>query len=132
MKRWTMTTLMLLLAGVSVHAGFGQKREEKVISASISYLSAGTVYLDAGRSRGLETGDTLTVVRQSQPLGIIVITAVSSSSASAATLSQAGPFAVGDSARIRKSILVQETSPCRRGSRGCRTDLQSSGIVPGI
>ena len=111
MKRRMTTVLFLLLAGLSVQAGFGQKREERVISSSISYLSAGTVYLDAGRTRGLETGDTLTVVRQSQPLGIIVITAVSSSSASAATLSQAGPFAVGDSAWTRKSVLVQEAPP---------------------
>jgi len=35
--------------------------------------------------------------RKSQPLGIIVIAAVSSSSASAATLSQAGPFDVAGS-----------------------------------
>ncbi len=111
MNRGMMTTLALVLAGLSVQTGFGQKTEERLISSSISYLSAGTVYLDAGRSRGLDVGDTLTVVRASQPRGIIVITAVSSSSASAATLSQAGPFAVGDSAWIRKSVPVQEATP---------------------
>lgn len=108
MKRWTTTSLALLLAGLSVQMGFGQPKEERVLFASVSFISGGTVYLDAGRSRGLEAGDTLTVMRQSQPRGTIVITAVSSSSSSAATLSQADPFAVGDSAWIRKSVVVPE------------------------
>ena len=111
MRRWMVTTLSLSLAGMSVQAGFGQKKEERVISSSVSYISAGTVYLDAGRSRGLEVGDTLTVVRKSQPRGIVVITAVSSSSSSAATVSQTATFAIGDSAFIRKSIVVQEAVP---------------------
>ena len=110
MRRWAMTTLALSLAGMSVQAGFGQKREERVITSSISYISAGTVYLDAGRSRGLEIGDTLTVSRASRAQGVIVITAVSSSSSSAATVSQSTPFAVGDSAWIRKWMVVQEAA----------------------
>ena len=84
----------------------GQDLEVKRITAAVSYVTVGSVYLDAGRDRGLSVGDTLAVSHALAPRGAVVVTAVSSRSSAAQVVVQNAQIVVGDSASIVKRVPI--------------------------
>lgn len=96
---------------VAVAGGIAQTTERRSIRAAVSYISVNTVYINAGREKGLAVGDTLTVANKGILRGSVAITAVSSNSSAAAILAQQSPIAVGDTAFIEKTIALEKEQP---------------------
>lgn len=101
-------TLICLLAVLVVSAASGERKERRRIAAAVTYVSSGTFYFDAGRSRGLDVGDTVTVNRKAQRRALGVIAAVSSSSSSASVITQSDALAVGDSVVTVKDVRIED------------------------
>lgn len=99
---------LVVLLVVSTFPLGAQTAALRRISASITYVSSGTVYISAGRERGLEVGDTMTVVNRSVLRGRVAIKAISSNSSAASIVSQLSSFAVGDSAYVDKEKAVEQ------------------------
>ena len=85
--------IFLILTGIL----YAQQKE-----FSIKYISASHVYLQGGRSDGLEIGDTLKVFRRGGQLGIIKIDYVSNHSSSCTILEKRTEIKTGDVARLLK------------------------------
>ncbi len=62
-------------------------RAQDTVRVAVTYVSSGTVYLDAGSDRGAAVGDTLRVPRPAGAGSTAVVTAISSRSAAARPLS---------------------------------------------
>ncbi len=78
----------------------------------MSYVSSGSIYLDAGRNKGLAQGDTVDLVHRSQVRVRGAVIAVSSTSAAVQLLGPgtgkgANSITVGDSAYITKPVAPQ-------------------------
>lgn len=101
-------TGVCLLALLVVGVASGQKRERRRIAGVVTYVSSRTFYFDAGRARGLEIGDTVTVNRKTQRRALGVIAAVSSSSSSASIITQSDALAVGDSVVTVKVVTIED------------------------
>lgn len=65
-------------------------------TAPVSYLSGGSVYVDAGAREGLRVGDTLTVSRDGRTIARVRVTFASSHRAACDTLWTGAPVTVGD------------------------------------
>ena len=105
-----------LIALITFMTSQAEAQTEKVIGAAVSFISSGTIYLDAGRGKGLAQGDTVTFRHGSLSRSRGVIIAVSSSSSAVHLLDPgAGPatssVAVGDSAQVAKVIALQVSAP---------------------
>jgi hypothetical protein len=70
-------------------------------AARVTYITGGSIYLDAGRSRGLAPGDTVEVVREGGAVAWLRVAFVSAAKASCDTLRTASAIRVGDAARFR-------------------------------
>ncbi len=100
--RFVTLLLVPLLCG-SITVAVAQERVR--IGARVSYISGLTAYLAAGRESGLAAGDSAIVVRGKRPGVLLLVTAVSGSSASTRP--------VGDTlwAEIGDSVVVEKTGP---------------------
>jgi hypothetical protein len=85
-------TWALVFAPSAAHAGQG--------SAKIVYLSGATIYVDAGRDRGLREGDSLQVVRGGATIAWLRVSYLSSHKASCDTLRTFAPLKIGDVANF--------------------------------
>lgn len=65
-------------------------------TAPVSYLSGGSVYVDAGAREGLKVGDTLAVTRAGRAIARVRVTFASSHRAACDTLWTGEPVLVGD------------------------------------
>lgn len=81
-------------------ASIGQAETPERQSATVTYIASEGIYIDAGRSSGLEVGDTLIVSRSGERVARIVVTNVSSQSAAAQAVDQTMPIEVGDLVRL--------------------------------
>lgn len=86
-------TACLITATTSAFAGSATRQSGVV---RISYVASEGVYLDAGRSVGLVTGDTLEVKRGKTTIGRIVISHAASKSAAATVINTSRPIKQGD------------------------------------
>jgi hypothetical protein len=68
-------------------------------TAPVSYLSGGSVYVDAGAAEGLKPGDTLSVLRGGKAIARVRVTFASSHRAACDTLWTSAAVAVGDVVR---------------------------------
>ena len=75
-------------------------------TAPVSYLSGGSVYVDAGAREGLAIGDTLVVLRGGREIARVRVTFASSHRAACDTLWTASPVAVGDLVRYVAAAAV--------------------------
>lgn len=66
------------------------------LSAKVSYLAGGTVYIDAGRSEGLGEGDTLSVQRGSQRISTLRVNYLASHQATCIVLNGTELPVIGD------------------------------------
>jgi hypothetical protein len=92
-------------------SGRSSGEEKQRIAGVVTYLSGSNIYVDAGREKGLEVGDTLTILRKAISIGRGVIIAVSSNSSASQLLPPADSVAVGDSARVFKIVPLQPVQP---------------------
>jgi hypothetical protein len=138
--------MLLLIVGFRLEAS---AQAERSIGAAVSYISSGSIYLDAGRTKGLAQGDTVTFVRAGRTIGRGFVIAVSSSSSAVHLLvPETGraetSIALGDSGCVRKVLAVQPpeaVSPAARPSvtqpepaQGMRTSASagpSDNIISG-
>jgi len=86
------------------------KANEK-IRASVSYISASVVYIDAGRDAGFAIGDTVDIQKNQKSIAVLLVTAVSRKSSAAQILSTDGAVVVGDAVVSRKNIVVPVVPP---------------------
>jgi hypothetical protein len=114
----TAVAVFALLSGAAT-AG-GQTREVRRITGAVTYVATGTFYVDAGRLKGVAADDTVTVTRKSKPVGVGIVTAVSSTSSVARILSQSSPIAVGDSVKEVKEVLIEEPQSAFRSAQAAR------------
>ncbi len=70
----------------------------------VTYLTATTAYVDAGRQDGLHEGDTLRVVRERVEAGRLRVTYLSSRQSACDILTQISPLVVGDTIDLVRSI----------------------------
>jgi hypothetical protein len=103
--------LLFLIAGLtaSLHSLQAQQPFRTRIGSTISYISGSTIYIAAGRQRGLAVGDTAVVWQKGIPGPRAVIAAVSSSSSSAQLTGVGQPVSIGDSVVVEKSVLPEES-----------------------
>jgi hypothetical protein len=90
---------LFVLIGLIAHS------DEK-IRASVSYISASVVYLDAGRDAGFAVGDTVDIQKNQKTIAAILITAVSKKSSSAQILFGEGAITVGDMGVSKKNFAI--------------------------
>lgn len=94
---------------------------QRTVGTSVTYISSGSVYLGAGREKGLAQGDTVRFQRGGLLRGMGVIISVSSSSSAAHLLNDekgeaTKSIAVGDSAFVTKVIAIPGAEPPRQGT----------------
>ncbi len=93
----------------------------------VRYIAVGAIYLSGGREEGLQEGFRLTVKRgkpgeatlSAEPIGQVVVTALTAHSAVATVESSAQAFAVGDIAQISQEDVealqaIQQSKTARR------------------
>ena len=87
--------------------------------AAVTYISSGTIYINAGTAAGLAAGDTVVVVHKPAHHFTLIIAAVSSGSSSAPFAGKYGDIAVGDSILVPNPIAKPEPqeSPLAADSR---------------
>ncbi len=71
----------------------------------ITYLTADRVYCDLGSNNGAAVGDTMTVYRRDQELGLVVVTNVARKSSVCLSLVPTSTFQLGD------RVVLDKTSP---------------------
>lgn len=101
--------LLLLLPALPARAQTGT-------AISVRYRSAETIYLDAGKSAGVDVGDRLEVLRGGQVIAEIEVVYAANASASARVLSEREPIQPGDRVRVLgdTSSPPSEPPPPRR------------------
>lgn len=120
--------------------------------ARVTYLSGGTVYLDAGTRAGLAEGSRGVVVRRGATVAELAVTAVSSTRAASSVVAGGDAVVVGDSVRFTVSVApasatstrtpggapangqgARRTAPPLRGRVGLRYLAMDQGAaVPGL
>ncbi len=105
MKSTAMNIGILIVLGVlSSTAAVAQERLYS-FPAAVTYISSGTVYMNAGTTAGLATGDTVVVLHKPSHRIPLVIAAISSGSSSAPYTGNLSDIAVGDSVFVYRPIL---------------------------
>ncbi len=97
--------IVVLWAGILLGLGvtslaLEETEELPLTQAEITYLTAETVYISAGRNQGLEQGDIIEVLRASEIIATLQVTGISSRRASTRRLSGELPLAIGDLVRF--------------------------------
>jgi len=127
------TIAVLLLFGFACAGSSGQDMPAARIAGVVSYISGSNFYVDAGREKGVEVGDTVTILRRSTRVGRGLVIAVSSSSLASQLLQPADSIAVGDSAMVYKTTpfpRVPAVAPgVAQASRIPAIALESDGII---
>jgi hypothetical protein len=99
---------MLLCFALMWECGEAQERGNRHIVVTVSYVTSQTVYLDGGKNRAIAAGDSGVVYRHRVPSGRLVVTGVSSSSASARLVVPSDSVSVGDTVVVSSSILAED------------------------
>ena len=86
-------------------------------SAKVTYLAGAMVYADVGALDGLQTGDSVQVVRAGAPLALVKVTYLSSHRVACDTLWTRGPVALGDDVVFRPHALPAPAAPTVTASR---------------
>lgn len=85
---------ILIAVLLAVALGAAARAAERTLH--ISYVSASTVYVDAGRDAGLETGERLRIVRDGAEIAVVEVAWVAEHSASCVVVSETRAVASGD------------------------------------
>jgi hypothetical protein len=99
--------LVSCLLGLVLSAGPLQAADAPPDSvAHVTYLVGSSVYVDAGRDRGLTEGTELAVYRDGQHIGTLVVTYLSSRRSSCEVLDSTLEIELGDEVRIPASLVI--------------------------
>ena len=79
---------------------------ESEVSGKVGYISGNTVYIDLGQADGLAVGDTVTVTRDGETIGKMVIESTASEASSCASLFPATDCQPGD--RVSAKVAIPE------------------------
>lgn len=100
-------------------------------SSRLTYLAGRSAYVDAGELEGLAVGDTVTIVRDGQSIGLLRVAFVSSHRASCDTLWTRVPLAVGDAARFRSDPRRRAAAADSVKMAAVRSDsLRAVAVLP--
>jgi hypothetical protein len=149
-----------LALGVSVPARAGAQdstrarpaaQSQRIAWAHVTYLSGGSVYIDAGTLSGLHEGSRLEVMRDTVSVADLVVAYVASNRAACTVARATAPVVVGDSARFilatravagTGSVLNESTADGRRttaraarplhGRLGIRYMTLDPGVASGV
>jgi hypothetical protein len=122
MKENSVLYALLLLVSLAGLAGAeGQTKELRRITGTVTYVTSGSFYFDAGRVKGIAANDTVTVMRKSKLLASGIVSAVSSASSVAKIVAQSGTIGVGDSVLELKEIILEEPQAASRNGQGGMT-----------
>ena len=137
--------LGLIILFTSFHAA-AQGQVMKEMFFPVSYVSATTIYISAGRDDSLAIGDTLTILRNKATICKVVAVAVSRHSTATQIVSGKAEVMVGDTATIIKIIGIAQilnadtlsvsTKPNRRvlspqENSGKKTSVPEENVVSG-
>ncbi len=92
----------LLIVTVLLISAFGAIAATTQVETVIKYLAKDAIYIDAGRSSGIELGDTCVV--QNEESTVLVVVYVSEKSASCVLKGEAQPLAVGMKVVVRVTV----------------------------
>ena len=112
---------LTIILFTSLFAAFGNSQTKKELRFAISYVASSVVYIDAGRERRIEVGDTLKIYNAGKEIGSVAVTAVSRRSSAAQIVSQKSPFSVGNEA-----VIVKEIVETIAGNEQAKTDTAAS------
>lgn len=122
MKMTRLLTLLLIILGLNTATGWSAE-----IKTKIKYVSAETVYLDAGSIAGISQGDSATIIRDGKVIADLVISFVAENSASASIVEATQALHVGDDAIVHAIISTKlPTSPQENLSEGLETPILAS------
>jgi hypothetical protein len=93
---WAGLARVLAAALVAILAPGGSAAQVARLEARVSYLAGGSVYVDAGRSKGLREGDSLVVVHDGKAIAWLRASYLSSQRAACDTLRTLAPIQIGD------------------------------------
>jgi hypothetical protein len=103
--------LLFLMAGLAaVLHGQPFQPPRTRIQSTVSYISGSTLYIAAGKLKGLAAGDTAVVWQRGIPGARAIIAAVSSNSSSAQLAGVGGKVSVGDTIVVEKVLIPEESS----------------------
>lgn len=109
-------------------------------TAHVTYLTGGSVYIDAGRDQGIAVGDTARVTREGSTVAFLRVAFVSTSKASCDTIHVDSPVRVGDAVRYVAGAVVEVTAGGAGGEpapdrvagaarKGARSGTPASGVA---
>ncbi len=104
MRSFTVKLITLFAFGALGVTGSLAQERFYPFPAAVTYLSSGTVYINAGTTAGLAAGDTVIVLHKPSHRIPLVIAAISSGSSSAPYAWKIGEIAVGDSIFVLRPI----------------------------
>lgn len=114
--RRALSSLSWLVAVTTVAAA----QDSTVRTATITYLTGASAYVNAGRDDGLREGALINVIRGGAAIGVLKVTFLASHQASCDRVSETVPIAVGDSVRFTAVAAPKRDStvavrPIQRG-----------------
>ena len=98
----------------------------------VTYLSGPSIYVEAGRDDGLETGDTLEVVRDGKTIATLAVAYLSPHRAACTAAAVAAPIAVGDEVRYtphRRPAAATGATAAAAGTAAAGTPAASGAAV---
>jgi hypothetical protein len=116
--------LAVVLTLLAAFAGPARTAAAATATAPVSYLSGGSVYVDAGVTEGLKAGDTLSVLRAGRQVARVVVTFASSHRAACDTLWTKDAVVVGD--------LVSYTAAAPASRDSTATGAPGTGTAAGM
>lgn len=99
-ERAIATLVAAVLAALAAVWPAAAPAQEAAPAIAVRYLSADTVYLDAGRAAGLAEGERLEVVREGRVIALVEVVFLAEHSASARLVEASGEVRAGD--RVRR------------------------------
>ena len=95
-----MSSKLFCATALSVFSWYTLAHAKAEIKSRIVYVSGITIYIDAGRLRGITLGDTAKIVHSGIEAGTAVITAIADSSGAMKLLSRSGAISIGDTVEV--------------------------------
>jgi len=123
-----MTKYLSILAFVMMSSLAAQPGNYKTIEGFITYITMDQVYSDVGSVKGAEIGDTLTVFRRNDEVGLLVITNIARKSSVSHPLVPIDQFQLGDRISYEKFIVEPEKTPILTDTQGSNKTKKKSKI----
>ena len=145
MKNWKIIAIVIV-ASLALVPDSLRAQVRKEFAFLVSYVSATTIYISAGRDDSLAVGDTLTIFHASREVCKVAAIAVSRHSTATQIVNGKGSVAVGDTATITKTVSIVEepkrdtvsellktpvSQTTQRGARPVLKTIPTENIVTG-